>query len=60
MPCESLDDLPRNWDPLKGTRRLPRIDPSGSWRDREREEEDLARLGWECGGLLVAVEGGGR
>ena len=23
MPCESLDGFSKNWDPLKGTRRLP-------------------------------------
>ena len=33
MPCESLDGLSGNWDPLKGTRRLPRVDPSGSGHD---------------------------
>ena len=33
MPCESLDGLSGNWDPLKGTRRLPRVDPSESGRD---------------------------
>ena len=33
MPCESLDVLSGNWDPLKGTRRLPRVDPYGSGRD---------------------------
>ena len=26
MPCESLDGLSRNWDPLKGTQRLPHVD----------------------------------
>ena len=33
MPCESLDGLSRNWDPLKGTQRLPRVDHFGSGRD---------------------------
>ena len=33
MPCESLDGLSKNWDPFKGTRRLPRVDLSGSGRD---------------------------
>ena len=34
MPCESLDGLSENWDPFKGPRRLPRVDLSGSGRDR--------------------------
>ena len=33
MPCESLDGFSRNWDPLKGTRRLSRVDPFESGRD---------------------------
>ena len=33
MSCESLDGLSINWDPFKGTRRLPRVDPFwvGAW-----------------------------
>ena len=34
LPCESLDGLSRNWDPLKGTRRLPRVDLFGSGHDK--------------------------
>ena len=33
MPCESLDGLSGNWDPLKGTRRLPHVELSGLGRD---------------------------
>ena len=33
MPCESLDGLSGDWDPLKGTRRLPRVDPFGLGRN---------------------------
>ena len=33
MPCESLDGLSGNWDPFKGTRRLPRADLSGLGHD---------------------------
>ena len=33
MPCESLDSLSKNWDPLKGTRRLPCVDPFGPRSD---------------------------
>ena len=33
MPCASLNGLSGNWDPLKGARRLPRVNPSGSGRD---------------------------
>ena len=29
MPCESLDGLSGNWNPFKGTRRLPRATFSG-------------------------------
>ena len=33
MPCESLDGLSGNWDPFKGTLRLPYVDLIGLGRD---------------------------
>ena len=33
MPCESLVGFSGNWNPFKGMRRLPRVDPFGSGRD---------------------------
>ena len=41
MPCESLDGLSGNWDPFKGTRQLPRVDLSGSGRDRYLFNKDF-------------------
>ena len=33
MPCESLDEFSRNWDPHKGTLQLSRVDLFESRRD---------------------------
>ena len=38
MPCEFLDGFSRNWNSLKGTQRLLRVDLSGSGHDTIKKE----------------------
>ena len=43
MPCESLDGLSGNWDPFRGTRRLPRVNrrvPLSEFQFPERPSKD--------------------